>query len=167
MPYSGINILMLWASAIEQGFGSPSWMTFQQAIELKACVRKGEKGSLVVYANSVTKTEQNDAGEDVERDIHFLKGYTVFNCRSDRGLARAVLREAGAEIHPLSSASRTRKRFSPAPAPISATGAARPTTRRNSTTSRCRRLRAFTDAESFYATLAHETMSLDETPVAA
>jgi antirestriction protein ArdC len=76
MPYSGINILMLWASSVEQGFGSPSWMTFKQALELDAHVRKGEKGSLVVYANSVTKTEQNDAGEDVEREIHFLKGYT-------------------------------------------------------------------------------------------
>ena len=86
MPYSGINILMLWASAIEQGFGSPSWMTFRQAIELNACVRKGEKGSLVVYANSITKTEQNDAGEDVERDIHFLKGYTVFNVEQIEGL---------------------------------------------------------------------------------
>jgi antirestriction protein ArdC len=86
MPYSGINILMLWASAIEQGFASPSWMTFRQAIELNACVRKGEKGSLVVYANSITKTEQNDAGEDVERDIHFLKGYTVFNCDQIEGL---------------------------------------------------------------------------------
>jgi antirestriction protein ArdC len=42
-------------------------MTFRQALELNANVRKGEKGSLVVYANSVTKTEQNDAGEDVER----------------------------------------------------------------------------------------------------
>src|ERR1019366_10621338 len=73
MPYSGINILMLWASSVEQGFGSSSWMTFKQALELNANVRKGEKGSLVVYANSVTKTEQNGAGEDVEREIHFLK----------------------------------------------------------------------------------------------
>jgi len=59
--------LDVWASAVEQGFASPSWMTFRQALELNANVRKGEKGSLVVYANSVTKTEQNDAGEDVER----------------------------------------------------------------------------------------------------
>jgi len=42
------------------------------------CVRKGEKGSLVVYANSITKTEQNDAGEDVDREIHFLKGYWLW-----------------------------------------------------------------------------------------
>ena len=34
--------------------------------------RKGEKGSLVVYANSITRTEQEDAiGEDIEREIHF------------------------------------------------------------------------------------------------
>src|SRR5579864_9031983 len=86
VPYSGINILMLWASSIEQGFSSPSWMTFKQALELNACVRKGEKGSLVVYANSITKTEHNDAGEDVEREIHFLKGYTVFNVEQIEGL---------------------------------------------------------------------------------
>jgi antirestriction protein ArdC len=42
MPYSGINILMLWASSVEQGFGSPSWMTFRQALELNAHVREGE-----------------------------------------------------------------------------------------------------------------------------
>jgi antirestriction protein ArdC len=59
--YSGINILMLWASAMEQGFAAPIWMTFKQAIELNAHVRKGEKGSLVVYASSITRTEHDDA----------------------------------------------------------------------------------------------------------
>jgi antirestriction protein ArdC len=61
VPYSGINILMLWASSIEQGFAAPIWMTFKQAIELNAHVRKGEKGSLVVYANRITKTEDDSA----------------------------------------------------------------------------------------------------------
>jgi hypothetical protein len=49
-PYSGINILSLWMSATAQGFAAPIWMTFCQAIELNAHVRKGETGSLVVYA---------------------------------------------------------------------------------------------------------------------
>src|ERR1700684_4332351 len=75
-PYSGINVLMLWASAMEHGFSTPMWMTFKQALDLKANVRKGEKGSLVVYANAITKTEHTDEGE-VERDIRFMKGYTV------------------------------------------------------------------------------------------
>src|SRR6516164_9494529 len=86
-PYSGINILMLWTSAVEQGFTAPIWMTFKQALELNAHVRKAEKGSLVVYANSITKTEHDDAtGEDVEREIPFLKGHTVFNVEQIEGL---------------------------------------------------------------------------------
>ena len=60
VPYSGINILMLWAEAVTQGFAAPIWMTFRQATELNAHVRKGEKGSLVVYANSITRTEEDD-----------------------------------------------------------------------------------------------------------
>lgn len=78
-PYRGINIIMLWAEAAERGYAAPIWMTFTQALELGAHVRKGEKGSLVVYANTITRTDQNDAGEDVDHTIPFLKGYTVFN----------------------------------------------------------------------------------------
>jgi antirestriction protein ArdC len=33
-------------------FAAPIWMTFKQALELDAHIRKGEKGSLVVYADS-------------------------------------------------------------------------------------------------------------------
>jgi antirestriction protein ArdC len=51
-PYTGINILSLWASASVQGFAAPIWMTYRQAVELGAHVRKGEKGSPVVYAKS-------------------------------------------------------------------------------------------------------------------
>ena len=84
--YSGINILMLWASAMEQGFNCPLWMTFNQALELNAHVKKGEKGSLVVYANKLTKTEDDGAGNEVEREIPFMKGYTVFNAEQIEGL---------------------------------------------------------------------------------
>lgn len=49
---------MLWAAAVEQGFASPIWMTFRQALELNAHVRKGEKGSLVVFATSPPATRQ-------------------------------------------------------------------------------------------------------------
>lgn len=54
--HSGINILMLWAESAVQAFSSPTWMTYRQASELSAHVRKGEKGSLVVYGNSITRT---------------------------------------------------------------------------------------------------------------
>src|SRR5207248_3759519 len=43
-PYSGINVLSLWASAMAQNLAAPIWMTFKQALELDAHIRKGENG---------------------------------------------------------------------------------------------------------------------------
>ncbi|ARE41335.1 Antirestriction protein [Rhodovulum sp. P5] len=85
-PYNGINVLMLWGAAMEGGFLSPFWMTFRQAKEMGAHVRKGERGNLVVYANTITKTEEQDDGSEEERSIPFMKGYTVFNVEQIEGL---------------------------------------------------------------------------------
>lgn len=86
MPYRGVNVLLLWSEAMLKGYAAPLWMTFKQAQEFNAHVRKGEHGSLVVFANTVTRTERNDSGEDVEREIPFMKGYTVFNVEQIDGL---------------------------------------------------------------------------------
>ncbi len=86
VPYNGINTLMLWGAAAEAGFLSPYWMTYRQARELGAHVRKGEKGHLVVYANTITRTEELEDGSEEERTIPFLKGYTVFNTDQIEGL---------------------------------------------------------------------------------
>lgn len=87
IPYQGINVLMLWAAAVEKGYATPFWFTFKQALDLGAHVRKGEKGSLVVYADRITRTETDAAtGEESETSIPFLKGYTVFNAEQVEGL---------------------------------------------------------------------------------
>ena len=57
LPYSGVNVLMLWLEAEANEYSAPIWMTFKQAQELGGHVRKGEHGSLVVYANRLKKTE--------------------------------------------------------------------------------------------------------------
>ena len=86
-PYNGINILMLWSAAVSEGYSAPIWMTFKQAKELGANVRKGEKGELVVYANTITRTEVDEnTGEEAEQAIPFMKGYTVFNVEQIEGL---------------------------------------------------------------------------------
>lgn len=85
-PYSGINIIMLWQAAMACRYSAPIWMTYRQASELGALVRKGENGELVVYANTITRTETGDDGQDAERVIPFLKGYTVFNVEQIDGL---------------------------------------------------------------------------------
>jgi antirestriction protein ArdC len=61
-------------------------MTYRQATESKAHVRKGQHGSLVVYANKITTVRTDDKGEAVEREIAFLKAYTVFNVEQIDGL---------------------------------------------------------------------------------
>ncbi|HEX5776205.1 MAG TPA: zincin-like metallopeptidase domain-containing protein [Caulobacteraceae bacterium] len=85
-PYSGVNVILLWAEAVSRGYTAPIWITFQQALALGAHVRKGERGSTVVYANRFSRTETDDNGQDVERQIPFLKAYTVFNVEQVEGL---------------------------------------------------------------------------------
>ena len=98
-PYSGNqHSFALDVRASVQNFAAPIWMTFRQALELDAHVRKGEKGSLVVYANSITRTEHDEkSGEDVEREIPYMKGYTVFNVEQIDGLAGNLLRQGRAD----------------------------------------------------------------------
>ena len=99
--YSGINVLTLWASAMERGFAAPIWMTFRQARELGGHVRKGEKGSPVVYANTLVKTEIDEqTGDETEQAIPFMKGYTVFNIDQIEGLPAHYYARAAGEGNP-------------------------------------------------------------------
>jgi len=87
--YSGINILLLWASAIEQGRPSQRWLTFKQALALGGAVRKGEKGTMVVYADTfIPKAEQERASASGEgaRRVGFLKRFTAFHVDQCDGL---------------------------------------------------------------------------------
>lgn len=85
-PYSGMNVLLLWSEQMSRGFASSTWMTFKQALELGAAVRKGETGSTVVFASRFTKSEADGNGGEVDREIPFLKAYSVFNVEQIDGL---------------------------------------------------------------------------------
>ncbi|MFD1488764.1 ArdC family protein [Ancylobacter vacuolatus] len=86
VPYSGINTLLLWIEAQARGFSSNYWMTYRQAQELGAQVRKGERSCVVVYAGAIERNEVNNDGEEVETRIPFLKTYNVFNADQIDGL---------------------------------------------------------------------------------
>jgi antirestriction protein ArdC len=77
---------MLWAAAELNGYNCPIWMTYKQAQELGGQVRRGEHGSYVVYANTFKKTDTTDDGQEIEREIAYLKEYSVFNCCQIDGL---------------------------------------------------------------------------------
>ncbi|CDM58456.1 antirestriction protein [Rhizobium favelukesii] len=153
-PYSGINVLLLWSESMARGFSSSTWMTFRQAVELGACVRKGETGSMVVYANRISKIETDGEGQEVERDIPFLKAYTVFNVEQIDGLPETYSSE--------DSSVRCVDRIGHADAFFAATGAVirhggdKAFYAPGTDDIQMPPIETFRDVESYYATLAHE-----------
>jgi antirestriction protein ArdC len=156
VAYSGINILMLWAEAMDKGFTAPTWMTFKQALELKANVRKGEKGSLVVYANSITRTEEDDKGDETEREIHYMKGYTVFNVEQIEGLPEQYYGKPIVNTMPVERIDHAEAYFKATKAQIRYRGT-QAFYSNDGDYIQMPVIEAFRDAESFYATLAHES----------
>jgi antirestriction protein ArdC len=155
-PYRGINVLMLWGAAADRGYACPVWMTFKQALELGGCVRKGEHGSLVVYASTFTRTETNDnTGEEAERDIPFLKGYTVFNVEQIDGLPERFLAPAPALPAGLERIERA-EAFAAATGAVIRHGGNRAFFSPSGDFVQMPPLQAFRDGESYYAVLAHE-----------
>jgi antirestriction protein ArdC len=158
IPYQGINVLMLWSAAMDKGYASPTWMTFKQALELKAHVRKGEQGSLVVYADKITRAETDPTtGQESEYAIPFMKGYTVFNVEQIDGLperfyakgeprTESVQRIAGAEAFFAATGANVRHGGNMAYYTVTSDHVQMPP------------IEAFRDAESYYATRAHETI---------
>ena len=87
--YSGINVLILWGAVVQHGFPGQSWLTFRQALSLGGNVRKGERGTTVVFADRfIPDQERARAREqgDEPNAIPFLKRFTVFNVAQCDGL---------------------------------------------------------------------------------
>jgi antirestriction protein ArdC len=87
--YSGVNVLILWGALFEHGYSSQGWLTFRQARDAGGCVRKGEHGVTVVYADRFTpeaEKERARAAGDEARAVPFLKRFTVFNLAQCEGL---------------------------------------------------------------------------------
>lgn len=87
--YSGINIPVLWATALDRGYVLPRWLTFRQAKELGGHVRKGEQGTTVVFVKRLPpQAEGNDEeeGEARSKPKSVLRSFTVFNVAQCDGL---------------------------------------------------------------------------------
>jgi antirestriction protein ArdC len=156
VPYRGINVLMLWSESLDKGFASPTWMTFRQAAELGGHVCKGERGSVVVYASKLSRSETDpDTGEDSSREIPFLKSYSVFNVEQIEGLPDQYYVKPEVQTDPV-------ERIAGADAFAAATGAEII----HGGTMACYNVgrdrvqmpvfECFRDAHSYYATLIHE-----------
>ena len=99
--YRGINVFLLTI----QGFESPYWLTFKQAKALKGSVRKGEKGTQVIFWRWIEKTKTVD-GVDKKDSFPILRYFSVFNVEQCAGITvpSKVDAEPAPEFHPLAEA---------------------------------------------------------------
>ena len=73
-PYRGVNIWLLFC----EFHTSPYWLTYKQATELGGNVKKGEKGTPIVFWK-FGKYEKEEGGTTVEKKSFLVRYYTVFN----------------------------------------------------------------------------------------
>jgi antirestriction protein ArdC len=85
-PYNGVNVIALWVAAEQRGFASNYWATYRQWRLRGDQVRKGEKGSIIVFYKQM-KFEGPDAATDgQERKAYFYaRASRVFNAEQVDG----------------------------------------------------------------------------------
>lgn len=89
--YRGVNVLALWASAIEHGYESSEWGTYKQWAAKGAQVRKGEKSTFIVFWKFFDKPKggsadvvsvpdaTGDSTPSAKSATMMARGYSVFN----------------------------------------------------------------------------------------
>ncbi len=83
--YSGINRLVLWATADACGYASGTWATYQQWRSIDAQVRKGESGTHVILWKKIDRQDgatpigNTGDGEGDSRARFFARSFVVFN----------------------------------------------------------------------------------------
>ena len=80
LPYQGINVIALWAKAMVANYPTGLWATYRQWREIGGQVRKGEKGTTVMYYKQLPLEALDvETGETV-RDYRLIaRAFTVFN----------------------------------------------------------------------------------------
>ncbi|HCP63423.1 MAG TPA: antirestriction protein [Hyphomonadaceae bacterium] len=173
-PYRGMNIVALWASALECSFKARHWFTFKQALAMNACVRKGERGSYVVYYTELTDTSGDTTkpysvpraskanGEEGGETRRILRGYTVFNAEQIDGLPEEFYPKHDADPAPAGPCTRgdDHARLAALFARIPVTlrhGGNRAFYSKAADFIQMPLREAFRDGSQYWATLAHET----------
>ena len=104
-PYSLLNQMLL---------GKPGeWLTYKQAQEAGGQVRKGEKGSVVVFWKVDAKADKDaDTGELKTRQFPILRYYTVFHVDQCDGLEPRFKEPVFTPLDPIAEAEAVLKDYS-------------------------------------------------------
>jgi antirestriction protein ArdC len=87
-PYRGINQLLLQIAAMNHGYKSKWWGTYNQVAFNKASVRQGQKATKVVLWKPIQRKRANEKGAEVEDKFLVMREFCVFNAEQTTGLDR-------------------------------------------------------------------------------
>ena len=144
--YRGLNVFLL----ASNGYGSPYWLTYKQAIERGGHVRKGEHGTKIVFWKIGTRETEDADGDTIERKSILLRYYTVFNVEQCDGIAAP---SASRVVNPIVECERIVRQM---PNPPAMEQDARAWYRPSTDTVGMPSRNAFNSAEEFYSTHFHE-----------
>jgi antirestriction protein ArdC len=145
--YRGINVFLLGI----QGYGSRYWLTYRQAEGLRGNVKKGERGSKVVFWKIDEYEKKNkETGETENRRSVLLRYFTVFNLEQCEGIESP---EAAPAIHPIEQCESIVQSM---PTPPTFEQDAQACYRPSIDTVGMPARSAFVSAEEYYSTVFHE-----------
>src|SRR5215475_10112420 len=93
--YRGINIFLLGIEAMLSGYSDPRWGTYKQIGEKGGQVRKGEKGTQIVFWKRIDpKDGEVDENGNQKKPFMLLRVYTVFNVEQADGIEPLPIEDA-------------------------------------------------------------------------
>ena len=148
--YRGVNVFLLGC----QGYESPYWLTFRQARELGGSVRRGERGSPVVFWKWNERAHESADGEARTLRSPILRYYTVFNAAQCEGIPVPKLEQPHRVHEPIGECEAIVAGYPSAPTIRHGGGAAFYVPAFDAVTLPVPE--AFESGEAYYATLFHE-----------
>ncbi|MDQ0466239.1 antirestriction protein ArdC [Caulobacter ginsengisoli] len=88
--YRGVNVVALWAEAMLCGYGSGTWASYKQWQSLGAQVRRGERGTVIVFYKSLDQRDGEDGNDPPDGRRLVARAYRVFNAAQVDGWSPAT-----------------------------------------------------------------------------
>lgn len=103
--YRGVNILNLWIAGETNGFTEGVWGTYRQWQNRGCQVRKGEKGSLVVFYKELEFEDRDEDSGLISTDTRLMaRASTVFNAEQVDGYEREPVPVSDNPVTPIEQA---------------------------------------------------------------
>ena len=96
-PYRGINIMLLWSCS----YSSPFWLTFNQAKELNGSVRKGEKGTQIVFYKQLRDRQKADDDQTQRRTAAPPSFSLITRCSTSSSATASRFRRSSSRHSPM------------------------------------------------------------------